>query len=174
MTTVATEQSPGLVTAHGSIETFCPSRGASRDHRGSAIAEARRSSASSCLSRSARVMSRMGQFGDGLSSRGLEYTRKYPHTGTNGAYFSLCSLSPHPLCFLLPASAAFSCLLFPVSSSSHHTTNQTKHEQQQQRQQQQQQQQHSNSHHNRNNRHEVVFVWCVVWCVEQKFRGVTC
>ena len=39
-------------------------------HRGSAIAEARRSSASSCLSRSVRSRSRMGQFGSGLSSRG--------------------------------------------------------------------------------------------------------
>ena len=39
-TTVATEQSPGLVTAHGSFEVFCPSHGVSRDqasrecHRG--------------------------------------------------------------------------------------------------------------------------------------------
>ena len=38
-------------------------------HRGSAIAEARRSSPSTCLSRSVRVMSRVGQFGSGLSSR---------------------------------------------------------------------------------------------------------
>ena len=32
VTTVAAQQSPGLVTAHGSFEAFCPSRGASRDH----------------------------------------------------------------------------------------------------------------------------------------------
>ena len=29
---VAAEQGPGLATAHGSFETFCPSRGVSRDH----------------------------------------------------------------------------------------------------------------------------------------------
>ena len=32
VTTVATKQSPGLVTAHGSFEAFCPSRSVSRDH----------------------------------------------------------------------------------------------------------------------------------------------
>ena len=31
-TAAAAEQGPGLVTAHGSFKTFCPSRGVSRDH----------------------------------------------------------------------------------------------------------------------------------------------
>ena len=42
-TTEAADQRPGLVSARGSFETFCPSRGVSRGPRiaGSAIAEAR-------------------------------------------------------------------------------------------------------------------------------------
>ena len=56
-----TEQNPGLVTAHGSFQAFCPCpwRVGGAAHRGNAIAEAQRSSVSSWLSRSARVMSRL-------------------------------------------------------------------------------------------------------------------
>ena len=63
--TEAADQSPGLMTAHGSFETLCPSRGVARDQTSREW-----SSESSCLSRSVRTMFRMGQFGNGLSSKG--------------------------------------------------------------------------------------------------------
>ena len=55
---------PRLMAADGSLKAPCPVQ------RGMAIAEALRRSESSCLSRSVITMSRMGQFGNGLSSRG--------------------------------------------------------------------------------------------------------
>ena len=55
---VAAEQSPGLVTAHGSFETFCPGSGVSRDHVPSLRP----------MSSSVRATSRLGQFGSGLST----------------------------------------------------------------------------------------------------------
>ena len=71
-TTVAAQHGPRLVTSSWLLRDFLPKpwRTERPRTRGSAIAEARQSSVSRCLSRSDTATSRMGQFGSGLSSRG--------------------------------------------------------------------------------------------------------